>query len=111
MTISKKSNCFLARSSIRCQKLTSNSNALVQIIASTAPEENSDGALGRGLPSEINSLAGLGVQAGGGDVERVGSVGVLSESEKGRGGDGQEGGCGETHVDVDVVGVVKMIKG
>jgi hypothetical protein len=110
MTISKKSNCFLARSSIRCQKLTSNSNTLVQIIASTAPEENSDGALGRGLPSEIDSLAGLGVQAGGGDVERVGSVGVLSESEKGRGGDGQEGGCGETHVDV-VVGVVKMIKG
>jgi hypothetical protein len=78
---------------------TSNSNTLVQVIAGTTPEEDSDGALGSGLPCELDSFAGLGVQAGGGDVERVGSVGVLSESEQWGGGDGQEGGRGETHDD------------
>lgn len=79
--------------------LTSNGNTLVQVIAGAAPEVDGDGAIGGGLPGEVDGLAGLGVQAGGGDVERVGSVGVLSESEKRRGGDGQKGGCGETHVD------------
>jgi len=80
---------------------TSNSNTLVQVIASTTPEKDSDGALSSRLPCELDSLAGLGVQAGGGNVERVGSVGVLSESEQRDGGECQEGGSGETHVDVN----------
>jgi hypothetical protein len=88
---------------------TSNGGALVQVIAGAAPEEDGDGALGGGLPGELDGLAGLGVQAGGGDVERVGSVGVLSEGEKGCGGDGQEGGCGETHVDGWLMVVLELL--
>jgi hypothetical protein len=79
--------------------LTSNGFALVQGIAGTAPEEDGDGTLSGGLPGEVDGLAGRGVQASCGNVEGVGSVGFLSEGEKGRGGDGQEGGSGETHVD------------
>jgi len=92
-------------------KLTSNGSTLVKVVAGAAPEVDGDGAFGRGLPCEVDGLAGLGVQAGGGDVERVGTVGViaLSESKQGRGGNSQEGRCGETHVDdVGVGGVVKV---
>lgn len=81
---------------------TSNRSALVQIVASTAPEVDGDGALGSRLPGEVDGLASLSVQAGGGNVERVGAVGVslaLSEGKQRSGGDSQEGGCGETHVD------------
>ena len=81
---------------------TSNGGAFFQVVAGTAPKVDGDGAFGRGLPSEVDGLAGLGVQAGGGDVERVGTIGLaaLSENKQGGGGNSQEGGCGETHLDV-----------
>ena len=86
---------------------TSNGGAFFQVVAGTAPKVDGDGAFGRGFPCEVDGLAGLGVQAGGGDVERVGSVGLaaLSENKQGGGGNSQEGRCGETHVDVVGVGL------
>lgn len=87
---------------LRGRRRTSNGSALVQVVASTAPEVDGDGALGGGLPCEVDSLASLSIQAGSRDVERVGAVrfaSALSESKQGSGGNGQEGGLGETHGD------------
>jgi hypothetical protein len=53
---------------------TSNSDTLVQGVAGSTPEVDGDGALSGRLPGEIYGLAGLGVEACGGNVERVGAV-------------------------------------
>lgn len=84
-------------------KRTSNGNTLVQVVAGTAPEVDGDGTLSSGLPGKVDRRASLGVQAGSRNVEWVGAVGLttLSESKQGSGGDSQEGGCRETHVDVN----------
>jgi len=86
-------------------KRTSNSDTLVQGVAGTASEVDGDLALSSGLPGKVDRCASLSVQALGRNVEGVGAIGftTLSKSKKGRGGDGQEGGCGETHLDVEVV--------
>ena len=53
---------------------TSNGSTLVQVVAGTAPEVDGDGTLSSGLPGKVDRCAGLGVQAGSRDVERVGAV-------------------------------------
>lgn len=92
---------------MRCEKRehTSNGSTLVQVVAGTAPKVDSDGSLGGRLPGQVDSLAGLGVEALRGNVERVGSVGLasLSSGKEGGGSGGQERGSSETHVDDDLV--------
>jgi hypothetical protein len=55
-------------------KRTSNGNALVQVVAGTAPEVDGDWALSSGLPGKVDSLASLSVQRCSWDVEGVGAV-------------------------------------
>ena len=55
-------------------KRTSNGNTLVQGVAGTTPEVDSDGTLSSRLPGEVDRLASLRVEALRRNIERVGAV-------------------------------------